>query len=183
MKRVGVGAAGLPARDEALLLRERKGLEHDGVQHPEHRGARADADGQCGNGEPRDSRATVLELAAQGVPQVAPEVLDPSRSADVAAHLLDLIEAAELETRPPARLARGHPGPDVVGHLPLDVVAQLGIELVFYSVAIPQPPQHLPPAHRAPPPAVPRIRPTASASRAQLSVSSWSCARPLGVRR
>ena len=158
-------------------------MEHDRVQHPEHRGAGADADGQRNRGEHRNTRATVLELPPQGVPQVAPEILQPPRAAGVPAQLLHLVEAAELEARPTARFPRGHAGPDVVGHLPLDVVAQLGVELGFRPLAMPQPPEHSSPAHRAPPPAVPRISPTASASRAQLSASACNCARPLAVSR
>ena len=144
-----VAAAGLPAGDEALLLRKRKGLEDDGVQHPERRGARADAQGQRGDGKHRYPRATVVELPSQGVPKVAADVLEPPRAADVAAHFLDLIETAELQSGAPARLPRGHPRPDVVGHLPFDVVAQLGVEVVFDPASAPQ---AGPPDHREPPP-------------------------------
>ena len=177
-----VGLAGLPAGDDAFLLRKRKGLEGDGVQHPEHRRARADAEGQCDDGERRDPRATVIELPPQGVPQVVPQVLEPPRAADVAAQLLHVVQSAELQTGAPARLPGGHAGPHVVGHLPLDVVAQLGVELGLFPVAVP-PLQRFQPGHRASPPAVSRIRPTASASRAQLSVCSCNFAWPLGVSR
>ena len=178
-----IGPAGLPARYEALLLRKREGLEHDGVQDAEHRRACADAHGQRRDGEHRHARAPVLELPAQGVANLAPRFLEPPVAAGVAAQLLDLVEAAELEARAPAGLPGRQPGPQVVGHLSLDVVAELGVELVFCPVTAPQPLQRWPPAHRAPPPAVPRIRPTASASRAQLSVCSCNWAWPLGVSR
>ena len=174
-----VGPASLPPDDEAVLLRKRQGLQHDGIQHAEHRGAGADAQGQRGDGEHGDARAAARELSLQRVAQVASEVVDPPRSAGVSAQLLDLVEAAEVESGAPARLPFGHPGPDMLGHLPLDVVAQLAVELALEPVPAPQPP---PPAHRAPP-AVPRISPTASARRAQLSVCSCSRARPCGVSR
>ena len=123
---------------------------------------------------------TVYELPSQGVPDIAHDVFDPPHAAHIAAHLLDVLEAAELEAGAPPRLPFRQARPDVLGHLALDVVAQLAVQLSFELVTVPQPP---PPAHRVPPSAVPRIRPTASASRAQLSVCSCSRARPFGVSR
>ena len=161
-------------------MRDRQGLQHDGIQHAEHGGARADAQGERGDGEHGDARVAARELPSQRIPQVASEVVEPPCASRVAAQLLDLVEAAEVEARASARLGLGQAGPKVVGHLPIDVVAQLAVQLDFEPVPAPQP---APPAHRAPPPAVPRIRPTASASRAQLSVCSCSRARPFGVRR
>ena len=114
------------------------------------------------------------------VSEVARDILDPPRAARVAAQLLDLVYAAELEAGAAPRFPLGHAGPDMVGHLPLDVVTQLAVQLAFEPVTAPQP---LAPRHRVPPPAVWRMRPTASASRAQLSVCSWSCALPFGVSR
>ena len=146
-----VGAAGLPPDDEAVLLRERQSSEHDGIQHAEHGGAGADAQGQRGDGEQGDARAAARELSSQRVPQVASEVVEPPCAAHVAAQLLDLVQAAELEARAPARLVLGQAGPDVMGYLPLDMVAQFAVELAFKPVAASQPP---PPAHRAPSSAV-----------------------------
>ena len=143
----GVGPAGLPPDDEAVLLRKRQGLEHDGIEDAEHRRAGADAQGQGGDGEHGDARAAARELPSQRVPQVASEVVEPPCAADVAAQLLDLVEAAELEARAPARLVLRQPRPKVVGHLSLDMVAQLAVQLAFEPVTVTEAP---PPAHRAP---------------------------------
>ena len=151
------------------------------VDHREDRHVEPYAQPQRRDGQ--DHEGAVAGQATEGVAQVAGDVVEPPRASGVAAQLLDLVEAAELQTGAPARFTRGHAGPEVVGHLPLDVVAQLGVQLGLCPVAAPQPLQRLPPAHGAPPPAVPRIRPTASASRAQLSVSACNCARPLAVSR
>ncbi len=120
-----------------------------------------------------------LSIRRAANPQVLPRLVDPPCPAHVAAQLLDLVEAPELEARAPARFGLRHAGPDMVGHLPFDVVAQLAVQLSLEPVTAAQPP----PAHRAPPPAAPRIRPTASARRSQLSVCSCNRARPLGVSR
>ena len=64
-------------------------------------------------------------------------LFEPPCPAHVAARLLDLVEAAEREARAPARVVLGQPGPDVVGHLPLGVVAQLAVELLFEPASLP----------------------------------------------
>ena len=106
-----VGPAGLPPDDEAVLLRKRQGSEHDGIEHAEHRGAGADAQGQRGDGEHGNPRAAARELPSQRVAQVAPEVIEPACAASVAAQLLDLVQAAELQARASARLVLGQAGP------------------------------------------------------------------------
>jgi len=76
------------------------------------------------------------------------------RPAGVAAQLLDLIQAAELEAGAPAGLPWRQSGPDVVGCLPLDVVAQFGVQLFLGPIRVPQP---LQPAHRTSPSAASRF--------------------------
>ena len=114
----------------------------------------------------------VLELPAQRVANVAHQILDPPGAADVAAQLLDLVEPAELEAGAPSGLPRRQPGPDVVGHLPLDVVTQLGVELVLDPVTKPRPLQRLPPAHRASPSATSGFPAAGTSCAAAVSVHS-----------
>ena len=64
-------------------------------------------------------------------------------------------------------------------NLALDVVPKLGIELVLERAAA----QPAVPAGHCDPPVVLRIRPIASVSRSQRAASSFSCFRPLAVRR
>ena len=148
------------------------------IEHREELRGDAHPESQHEDGDDRERRPAGEQ--AHREPQVLPGLVQPPRAARVAALLLDVVEAAELDPRAPARLVLGQAGPHVLGRLPLDMVAQLAVQLAFEPVAVPEAP---PPAHRAPPPAVPRIRPTASASRAQLSVCSCSRARPFGVSR
>ena len=130
-------------RHDAVLVVDGQTADEHGVVHREPRAREPDAEPQ---GERRRRREPAfLEQQPHREPQVLPRFVDPAhRRAHVAAHLLDVVEAAELEARAPARLSLRQAGPDVLGDLALDVVAQLGVQLVLDTVAIPQPP---PPAH------------------------------------
>ena len=162
--------------DQTIGLQNRQAAKEQAVHQREDRGVRANAqrEGQDDDGRDEGRR----QERANAEPQVLPGLVEPSRAARIATDLLDLLDAAELDTCSSLRLPLGHSGPHVVGHLTLDVVAQLGVELPLHPVAIPKAP---PPGHGVP--EVRRIRPTASASRIQLSVCSSNCARPLGVSR
>ena len=164
--------------DQATGALVGQAADEDGVNHREDRHVEADAQPQRRGRQGHEG--AVPREAADRVAQVARDALDPPRPTRVAAQLLDLVETAEFESRAAPRLVLGQAGPHVLGHLPLDMVAQLAVQLALQPITVPESP---PPAHRASPPAVPRIRPTASASRAQLSVCSCSRARPFGVSR
>ena len=98
----------------------------------------------------------------------------------VAARVLHLVQAAELEPRQPPRLALVEAAGGVIGGEAIEMVAQLGVELALVPIArAPAPPR----AHSAPPSTVLRICRIASASRAQFAVSSFNCARPVVVNR
>ena len=88
----------------------------------------------------------MLRQQSCGQPRVLPELLQPARAPGVPADLLDLVQTAELESGHSAGLAVGHPLLAVVVDQPLEVVAQLGVELVLELGAVKQP---SPPAHRA----------------------------------
>ena len=154
-----------PDVDDAAGIFVGQAADEDRVNHRADRHVEADAQFQRRDGQRHEG--SVSRQTPERVSEVARDILAPPRAARVAAQLL------RSDRR---RRTRGAP----VGYLPLDVIAQLAVELAFEPVTVPQP---LPPGHRALPPAVRRIRPTASASRAQLSVCSCSCARPFGVSR
>ena len=129
-------------RHDAVLVVDGQASDEHGVVHREPRAREPDAEPE---GEHRRRREPAfLEQQPHREPQVVPRLVDPPRAARVAAHLLDGVEAAELEARAAARLLLRQAGPDVLGDLTLDVVAQLGVQLVLDPLAMPQP---SPPAH------------------------------------
>ena len=112
-------------RHDALRIVHRQAADQDGVVHGECRAGEAEAEPE---GKNRGRREPAFpDQQAHREPQVLPRLIEPPRAVCVAARLLDLIEATELEAGAPAGLPRRQSGPDVVGHLPLDVVAQLGV--------------------------------------------------------
>ena len=137
-------AIGLPHHDEAVHRLEGHGFQQHPVDDAEHGGGGADPEGQH---QDRDEGERPLpHQQAHGEAEVVPDLLQP-RAPHVTAQLLDLLEASELEAHAPARLARGHPGADMVHHLSLDVVAELGVQLPLQPLGVPPAP---PPAHRPP---------------------------------
>ena len=98
----------------------------------------------------------------------------------VAARILHLVEPPELESRQTPGLAVVESVGNVIGGKTLEMIAQFGVEVPLAPIA--PAPAHSP-AHSAPPSTVLRIWRIASARRAQLAVSSFNCARPLGVNR
>ena len=151
-------------RRDAVLVVDGEAPEQQAVVGGE-RGAREAKAQPEGEHRPR-RHPGLLHQQARREPQVLPCLFEPPRPARVAARLLDLVEAPEREARPSTRLVLGQAGPDVTGHLPLDVIAQLAVELPFEPVSLAA---TGPPAHRMPP--------SASAGRAGLSVCSCSAGR------
>ena len=111
--------------------------------------------------------------------QVCPYIGEGARATDVAARLFDLVEAAGRQPHLAAHVGFRLSGADAVRDLALDVVAQLRVELALERAAL----EHAAPEGHRDPPAVLRIRSIASVNRSQLAASSFSCFRPLGVRR
>ena len=164
--------------DQAFRLPDGQGLQHRGVDEAEDRGVRADAESERRDRREREARA--LSKDTTGVPHVPGELFDQAGPANIAALVLHLIEAAELEAGPPARVRLAHARPHVVRDLALDVIAQLGVELRFQATPAEQP---RPPGHDASPSAVLMIKPIASVSRRQLSASVAMWVRPFRVSR
>src|SRR6185436_5973823 len=152
--------------DQAFGLPHGQGLQHRRIDQAEDGGIRADAESQ--RGDRGDREAGALPEDAGGVPDVLDKVLEEARAAHVAALLLHLIEAAELEAGAPARAGLVHARPHVVGDLTLEMIAKLGVELRFETTPADQP---RPPGHDASPSAALMIKPIASVSRRQLSAS------------
>ena len=121
-------------RHDAVRIVHRQAANQNGVVDGERRARESDAEPERNDRGRREP--AFPDEQAHCEPQVLPCLFEPPRAAGVAAGLLDLIEAAELEARSPAGLPRGHPRPDMVGHLPLEVVAQLGVEFVFGPVTM-----------------------------------------------
>src|SRR5690606_3742618 len=112
-----------------------KGLEQNAVDDREDRGVRADAERQ--QRENADGEPDVAPERAKRLARVAHEVIEQRDAPCVAALVLAPLDAAERAQRGATRLVRRHAGSDVLLRLPLDVVAQLFVELLL-DLAAPQ---------------------------------------------
>ncbi len=110
---------------------DRRRPQQQRVDQTEHGRRRTDAERDRDHDGGREARR--LAQDADGVPQVARQILEPPGAARAPHLLLRLLDAAELEQRPPARLLRVHAAPHVLLRLPLDVVAQLLVELALLA--------------------------------------------------
>ena len=143
---------GKAAEQQAVVGGERRARDAETQPEREHRPRRGPA---------------LLHQQAHREPQVLPGLFEPPRAARVAAHLLDLIDTAKVEVGAAARLVCRQAVPDVVGHLPLDVIAQLAVQLVLHPAAVPK---AAPPAHRATPSSTSGFPPSDACSVACVSV-------------
>ena len=100
------------------------------------------------------------------------------RAPHVSARFLHLIETAELEPCQAACLRFGVPAAPMILDQPLEVIAQLGVQLIFKTIAADQ---TTPPGHDASPFAELRIAATAPVKRSQLAVSDSRWVRPFRV--
>src|SRR5204863_9220599 len=102
-----------------------------------------------------------------------------NRSTSVDAVLFYLVEPSKRQPDLAANVGFRLSSADAIRDLALDVVAKLGVEFALERAS----PEHAaPPGHRAPPAGL-RISSIASVNRSQLAASSFSCFRPLRVRR
>ena len=143
----------------ALQAHEADGIAHgqraqdQAVHERVDRGVGADAEGQGQDRHEGEGRAAAQD--ADAVREVLAEVLEEARAPRVAALLLHLLDAPELDARAAAGLGLGEAGAHVVGRLALDVVAQLGVELGLEAAAAEEPAEE---SHQAPPSRVARMR-------------------------
>jgi hypothetical protein len=94
------------------------------------------------------------------------------------------VPATRRSKRRPEGVAVGfglaHAGADVGGYALVVVETEFGVQMGFDALGVSE---ALKPSHKEPPSALSRMSPIAFVSRAQLSVSSLSCFRPLAVNR
>ena len=114
-----------------------------------------------------------------GVADVARGVVEPAPDPGLAHVFLHLREAAELERRPPPRFVFAQAGLHQVLDAPVEVIAQLAVEILFQPAAPPGQQIEELGAWRYFPSS--KISRTASVSRSQLSFSTASCFRPARV--
>ena len=172
-----VGIAHRQRHDAVRIVDGQTSTEHR-VVDGEPRAREPDAEPE---GDDRRRREPAFpEQQARREPQVLPRLVDPPGPAHVEAHLLDVVEGAELEARAPARLPLRQAGPDVVGDLTLDVVAQLAVQFSIEPVTVLK---EVPPApHCAPLTARAAIRVQLSHCRNSAPVSSrTTCGRRPGA--
>src|SRR5206468_12377312 len=96
---------------------------------------------------------------------------------------LDLLDSPELGKGDAARVLRGHPGSDVLGHLALDVVPKLIVHRPFDRRPSKEQPQPAPPAPALRPHGAATTRSTAPENKRHTSISAESWRRPAAVRR
>ena len=146
--------AAVPGRDvdHPFRIVDRQAPRRERVEQREELRGDGNPDSQHHDGD--DGERPLAGQQTRRETQVLPSLVDPPRAARVAALFLDLVEAAEREASAPARLVLGQARPHVLGHLPLDVVAQLAVQLSIEAVTVSE---TVPPAHCAPPPAAPRF--------------------------
>ncbi len=145
--------------------------------------------------------AAMAEEAADAEAEILAERVDGAESPRIAALVLDLREAAEAPARLGARLGGREAAPDAGVGLELEMVAELGLHLVFegrgphgaaqaaderrerrHGTPSPSAPA-FPPRGRAARQACCSTRATAAVTRSQVAVSSASCVRPVRVSR
>ena len=119
--------------------------------------------------------AGTLAQHAQAEADVLEQLLEPNNAPDLPGLFLDARHVAELAHSRIPRFFGRHAAVDVVLRLPLDMVANVLVEIVEHTLAA---------AHGWPSCSVGRrIRAMAPASLSHLRVSTVSCLRPLDVSR
>ena len=103
--------------------------QHQRVDQAEDRGVGANSEGERQRGHRRV--AGRLPHRPQRIADVAAEVLDPTDPPGVAALLLDQRHVAELAEGSRARIRGREAGGEIELDLPLEMVAQLGVELLL----------------------------------------------------
>src|SRR5207245_2555627 len=120
-------AAGNPDISELLGARDRQVPQANRVDQLEDRRVGPDAEGEREDGHEREARTSPKQ--AQGVANVAPDVVDPFRVTRVAAGVLLLFDAAQCDHGGPPCFVRRGATSDKLLDLPIDVEPQLLIEL------------------------------------------------------
>ena len=146
------------------------------IDHAEHSRVGADAEGQRQHRD--DGEPGVALKSAPAVANILRDFFEPARAARVAADLLDLIEAAELQPGAAAGFVVAEALREAVRDQAIEVIAELGVELVLESIPPEQPCE---PVHDPSLSDVLRIAPTACVRRRQLCASAAMCARPFAV--
>ncbi len=124
---------GLVEGDHFLATRVGEGTQEHAPHHAEHGGVGADAEAE---GE-RDhgGEAGVAPQAARRVLQVLGEGLEEPHAPRLAALLLDPVDPAEAQGRPPPRLLGGDALALPLLGLELEVEAQLVVQLALHAIA------------------------------------------------
>jgi hypothetical protein len=107
--------------------------EQHAIDYPEHRGVRADPEGQC----QYDTRGEswLGAKAAHGVSRVLKDRLEEHRASRVARLLLRSIDAAECDPGAAQCFVRRQPGTHELVRFALDMEAKLVVELLFDAIA------------------------------------------------
>ncbi len=125
--------------------------QQDAVHHAEDRRVHTDTDAQRqerGYGEHGS-----FPQAPESVTRVLNQVLDPAHTALIADLLLDDLHSSKAKVRLASRLSFVHPEPHVPLDIPLEMEANLLVQLILYSARREQCPdpvgQSSQPAHRS----------------------------------
>ena len=119
--------------EQALRLGIGQRLQQDAIHQAEDGRGRADADRQRHDGRAREER--LLAQPAPGDPDVLRERLERREPPRLAALLLERVEAAEALLRRLTRFLRGQPTRSVLLGAPLEMEAQLLVEVLLQPAA------------------------------------------------
>ena len=175
----------LPDAHDALAVRIRQRPDQHAVDDAEHRGG--DAGAQREDEHHRGREAGGPPEAADGVAQVAPEVVEPAPAPDVASALADQGVVAQLPPGCAQGLVLRDAGVPLAFPLQLQVERELLLQILLGLAPAEirhQPAEPCRRLHRvaSPAPAGCMTRPTASTIRSHLVASRRSCPRPASVR-
>jgi hypothetical protein len=97
----------IPDHDEAVRIRIRKRLEQDAIHDREDRAAGANADGEREERRGGEHRRPARQ--SQRESKVVPQFVEQPPATNLAARLIHLCDAAELQARPPLGLRARNP--------------------------------------------------------------------------
>src|SRR5579863_3290909 len=130
--------------NDAIRLRIGKRAKNNAVDNTENSGVGADSEGQSEDGD--GSKTWRFAQHAQSEAQVQEDLFEPDEGPDVASVFPDARDVAEFEKGSAARFLGGHAASDVVLRFPLDVVADVGVEIFEHALAARHDGPPIPPA-------------------------------------
>jgi hypothetical protein len=127
-------AAAVSDELQRLRLGQGQGAEHDRVEQAEDRRVRANPQGE---GQDHDhGKAWCAGECAEGVAQILAQLVEPAPPPHRARILHGQHHVAEPDQGPAASFVGWQAEGDVVGRLPLDMIAEVGVEILQRTFSV-----------------------------------------------